>query len=223
MDTITRRRFLIASGVAAVARWPPAPARTRCADILATADDPNRGPDDRTLVVVTLYGGNDGLATVIPFADSAYHDARPGLAYTAEQVLQAGRRDRAEPVAEGAAQALHRQAGSRSCAAWATRSRTAATSGRWTSGRPRTRNGRATTGWLGRWLDGVGGDPRLAVSFEPVLPPLLAGEKQRRGRGAGHRAAACPRGVRGQRDRAGQAVDRRARACRPARPPASTT
>ena len=32
------------------------------------------------------------------------------------------------------------------------------------------------TGWLGRWLDSVGGDPRLAVSFEPVLPPLLAGE-----------------------------------------------
>jgi uncharacterized protein (DUF1501 family) len=31
------------------------------------------------------------------------------------------------------------------------------------------------TGWLGRWLDTVGGDPRHAVSFEPVLPPLLAG------------------------------------------------
>ena len=32
-----------------------------------------------------------------------------------------------------------------------------------------------TTGWLGRWLDTAGRDPRLAVSFEPVLPPLLAG------------------------------------------------
>jgi uncharacterized protein (DUF1501 family) len=31
------------------------------------------------------------------------------------------------------------------------------------------------TGWLGRWLDTFGGDPRHAVSFEPVLPPLLAG------------------------------------------------
>jgi len=64
MDTITRRRFLIASGVAAVA----AGAGTYTLwDILATANDPNRGPDDRTLVVLTLYGGNDGLATVIPF------------------------------------------------------------------------------------------------------------------------------------------------------------
>jgi uncharacterized protein (DUF1501 family) len=32
-----------------------------------------------------------------------------------------------------------------------------------------------STGWLGRWLDAAGGDPRHAVSFEPVLPPLLAG------------------------------------------------
>jgi uncharacterized protein (DUF1501 family) len=31
------------------------------------------------------------------------------------------------------------------------------------------------TGWVGRWLDTAGGDPRLAVSFENVLPPLLAG------------------------------------------------
>jgi uncharacterized protein (DUF1501 family) len=38
------------------------------------------------------------------------------------------------------------------------------------------------TGWLGRWLDAVGGDPRLAVSFEPVLPPVLAGV---------HSAGAC--------------------------------
>jgi uncharacterized protein (DUF1501 family) len=33
----------------------------------------------------------------------------------------------------------------------------------------------SSTGWLGRWLDGAGRDPLLAVSLEPVLPPLLAG------------------------------------------------
>ena len=32
-----------------------------------------------------------------------------------------------------------------------------------------------TTGWLGRWLDTAGGDPRTAISLEPVLPPVLAG------------------------------------------------
>ena len=33
-----------------------------------------------------------------------------------------------------------------------------------------------SSGWLGRWLDCSGRDPLLAVSMEPVLPPMLAGE-----------------------------------------------
>ena len=45
-----------------------------------------------------------------------------------------------------------------------------------------------TTGWLGRWLDTAGGDPRLAVSFEPVLPPLLAGATSAGRDRAGRRA-----------------------------------
>jgi uncharacterized protein (DUF1501 family) len=39
------------------------------------------------LVVLTLYGGNDGINTVIPYADNAYHDARPELSYRPEEVL----------------------------------------------------------------------------------------------------------------------------------------
>src|SRR6266480_1784049 len=45
----------------------------------ATADSPNATPSDRVLVLVQLAGGNDGLNTVIPFQDGAYHDARPTL------------------------------------------------------------------------------------------------------------------------------------------------
>src|SRR3982074_3554409 len=45
----------------------------------AAADSPNPAPTDRILVLVHLAGGNDGLNTVIPFADGAYHDARPTL------------------------------------------------------------------------------------------------------------------------------------------------
>src|SRR3989449_11179290 len=45
----------------------------------AAADSPNAAPNDRILVLVQLAGGNDGLNTVIPFADGAYHDARPTL------------------------------------------------------------------------------------------------------------------------------------------------
>src|ERR1051326_958727 len=41
---------------------------------------------DRVLVVVELTGGNDGLNTVIPYADDVYHKARPKLRITKEQV-----------------------------------------------------------------------------------------------------------------------------------------
>jgi uncharacterized protein (DUF1501 family) len=44
--------------------------------------------EDRILVVVQLSGGNDGLNTVIPYADDAYHRARPGIAIRADQALK---------------------------------------------------------------------------------------------------------------------------------------
>jgi len=45
----------------------------------AAADSPNAAPRDRILVLVQLAGGNDGLNTLIPYQDGAYHDARPTL------------------------------------------------------------------------------------------------------------------------------------------------
>lgn len=41
----------------------------------------------RILVIVQLAGGNDGLNTVVPFTDSHYYDARPGLAVAQAEVL----------------------------------------------------------------------------------------------------------------------------------------
>src|SRR5256885_16734468 len=43
----------------------------------AAADSPKAAPSDRVLVLVQLAGGKDGLNTLIPFQDGAYHDARP--------------------------------------------------------------------------------------------------------------------------------------------------
>src|SRR5690348_835590 len=43
---------------------------------------------DTILVVVELSGGNDGLNTVIPYADDLYHKARPTLRQTAEKVIR---------------------------------------------------------------------------------------------------------------------------------------
>ena len=45
-------------------------------------------PEGRILVVVQLTGGNDGLNTVVPFADDLYHRARPVLAVSPAQVVR---------------------------------------------------------------------------------------------------------------------------------------
>lgn len=41
---------------------------------------------DRILVVIQLTGGNDGLNTVVPYADDAYYRARPKLALAADSL-----------------------------------------------------------------------------------------------------------------------------------------
>ena len=41
----------------------------------------------RSMLLIQLEGGNDGLSTVIPYADDAYHRVRPTLARSADQVL----------------------------------------------------------------------------------------------------------------------------------------
>src|SRR3982750_1840464 len=43
---------------------------------------------DTILVVLEMTGGNDGLNTVIPYADDLYHKARPTLRFTKQQVLR---------------------------------------------------------------------------------------------------------------------------------------
>jgi uncharacterized protein (DUF1501 family) len=175
VDAMTRRAFLLKSGVTAGTAIVAGATGLTVWDLLATAGTP-RPNGEKTLVVVTLYGGNDGLATVIPYADPAYHDARSDLAYAADQVLKLDDTAALNPGLTGLSTlygqkqlAIIRGVGYpkpdhshfRSMDIWQTADPENPT----------------TSGWLGRWLDGVGGDPRLAVSFEPILPPLLAGEK----------------------------------------------
>lgn len=54
----------------------------------AKATQAKTGRDERILVVVQLAGGNDGLNTLVPFADDDYHRARPKLGLKANQVLR---------------------------------------------------------------------------------------------------------------------------------------
>ena len=85
MDTLSRRRFLkLTSGAVAVG----ATANLLSLDQIAEAAI-NRPLAAGTpiLVVVTLYGGNDGLNTVIPFKDPLYFSSRPDISYKAETML----------------------------------------------------------------------------------------------------------------------------------------
>ena len=43
---------------------------------------------DRVLVLLELKGGNDGLNTVVPYADAEYYALRPRIAVPRDQVLQ---------------------------------------------------------------------------------------------------------------------------------------
>ncbi len=71
-----RRAFLVSLGLATAL---PAAARAFAA---------NTGIRwDRTLVLLHLYGGNDGLSTLVPYADPLYARLRPGLAVARDSVL----------------------------------------------------------------------------------------------------------------------------------------
>jgi uncharacterized protein (DUF1501 family) len=179
VDTLTRRRFLIASGVTAGAALAAGAGAYTLKEILDTAGWQDKAPDAKTLVLITLYGGNDGLNTVIPYGDPAYQAARPQLAYQPGEVLHL--------AGPSGAAALGLNPGLKGFADLFARKSLAIVRGVeypkpdhshfrsmdiWQTGSPANPS---NTGWLGRWLDATGGDARHAVSFEPVLPVVLAG------------------------------------------------
>jgi uncharacterized protein (DUF1501 family) len=55
--------------------------------LASTARAETKKSGEKILVVVELTGGNDGLNTVIPYADDLYHNARPKLRYQKHEVF----------------------------------------------------------------------------------------------------------------------------------------
>jgi uncharacterized protein (DUF1501 family) len=80
----TRRRFLerALKGSSLVALGTSVPG------FLAEAARAAAPGKDTILVVVEMTGGNDGLNTVVPYADDLYHAARPTIRLTHEQVVR---------------------------------------------------------------------------------------------------------------------------------------
>ena len=137
-NVVNRRKFLIASaGVGAVGLLGGVRGALTLPDLMRhSQNQPPLVAGSGILVIVTLYGGNDGLSTVIPYADNAYHDARPELAYAPGEVLDLDGQLGLNPALQGVSD-LWAKIGLPSCGASDIRSRTAATSVRWTSGRRR--------------------------------------------------------------------------------------
>ncbi|MET8427507.1 DUF1501 domain-containing protein [Nocardia sp. NPDC004860] len=175
MPQFSRRQFLVGTGVlsalgvagASVITWDELQQRAVTTPLAAGSG---------ILVVLTLYGGNDGISTVIPYADNAYHDARPELSYRPEEVLhlddQLGFnpalkglsglwRDRTLAIVRGVGYPEPDHSHFRSMDIWQTAS----------PDEP------VQTGWIGRWLDATGDDPVRAVNIGPVLPQLALGAK----------------------------------------------
>lgn len=89
----TRRKFLRTGVLGGAVAWslPVFLERTFLALDAMAADSAVQtltGKDGPILVVLQLAGGNDGLNTVIPFADDAYYSARPRLAVPANKALK---------------------------------------------------------------------------------------------------------------------------------------
>jgi uncharacterized protein (DUF1501 family) len=183
--SLDRRRFLQLIGMGAGAGLVGT-GSTSLLDMI-TGHDPSTwavgpvAPDQGILVVIGLFGGNDGLNTVVPFTDGNYFDQHGVLAVPADQTLvldgQSGLNSRLPEfkrwwdrgqlaIVEGVGYENPDQSHFNSMAYWM-------------AGRP---HAIPTSGWVGRWLDGyLAGQTDLYAAAEvgQSVPLHLIGQQQR--------------------------------------------
>ena len=185
LDQFTTRRVFLQKGATLLAATSTIPTfLDQTVLAVANPDDVSRtqqpgGKDGKILVVVQFSGGNDGLSTVIPYADDAYHRARPQIGHDASTVhklndyiglhpnlgpvadmIQKGR----AAVIQGVGYPNPNRSHFRSMDIWQ-------------SARPEQQT--ETSGWLGRYFDNScpGCDPKVGISIGQQLPLAMQGEK----------------------------------------------
>lgn len=139
------------------------------------------GANDGILVVITMYGGNDSLNTLVPYSDPRYTELRPNIAIAANRVLKindqvgfhpeltylkslydAGQVAAVQGLGYGSPDLSHFT----SMAIWM--------AGKFAGGP-------ATSGWLGRWLDAqpAGVAALAAASIDTSVPLHMVGANRR--------------------------------------------
>jgi len=167
-----RRRFLQWTGAGIFAAMSTELSFESLASAAGDAPLPANTP---ILVLVTLYGGNDGLNTVVPFTDPVYESARSNIALSSSQLLPFtdslafnssmpsisalyGQNNVA--IVQGVSYPNPSLSHFSSMAIWQSASLTGVSSG-----------------WIGRWLDKQPHNAFNAIGVGSVLPPAFVGEK----------------------------------------------
>ncbi|MBM3863611.1 MAG: DUF1501 domain-containing protein [Verrucomicrobia bacterium] len=179
----TRREFLRSTMLGASAAWTvPMFVERTFGQLHDAAKDlavqPITGKDDTILVVLQLAGGNDGLNTLVPFADDAYHRSRPRIGKKEKDIIRLSDHvglNAAMPflgsmfkegnlgIVQGVGYPNPNRSHFVSTSIWETADTTQ----------------RSGTGWLGRYFDNAcpGADPTVGISFNKTQPESFGAMK----------------------------------------------
>jgi uncharacterized protein (DUF1501 family) len=139
------------------------------------------GKDDTILVVLQMAGGNDGINTVVPYANDFYHNARPKIGLKEDQVLKLNGEVGLHPamkgfkelydagqlsIIQGVGYPNPNRSHFRSTEIWQTASNSERVE---------------KNGWIGRYFDNAcpGTDPAIGVAIGGQLPQAFFAAKPR--------------------------------------------
>jgi uncharacterized protein (DUF1501 family) len=181
--TFARREFLRgAAGISVASTFPLFLGKTAAAVAAGEDESGAQRGRDRILVVVQLSGGNDGLSTVVPYAEPAYGKSRTTIRIGEDSVLKIDERVGLHPnlkelkelydsgetaIVQGASYPNPTRSHFEAMDIWHTADRSGSRRG---------------SGWLGRAVDSACGNrmnPLLAVNLGGSVPLALRGDRSK--------------------------------------------